>query len=370
MAHHGSMNWSAIPRRRWPVLVVGYLIAWGIPSLISITQLSLSYRLRGDYPPLDLLLKIVLPGWYAWALLAPIIALIAWRLPLGRNGWPARLAIHLLANTVITALWVGLVVTTRRIFGLPGVREFRLEFVNAVGAALLTYWVIVLVVHLVRSNMESRARALRAAELDAELSRTRFRALSARLQPHFLFNTMNAISAFLRSDPDRAETMLASLAELLRMVLEAPDSEMIPLSHEVEFTRRYLELQRIRMEGRIEISLSVAGPVDGVLVPTLLIQPLVENAVEHGVGARMGTGRVDVDLRVGEGRVRFEVSDNGPGLPPGIDEPGADRVGLRTTRERLAALFGDDFSLRMENRPEGGVLAVLDVPATPIPEAS
>lgn len=354
-------------RRRWPFLALAYLVAWTIPGLITTTQLSISYGMRGDSPDLALLLKVAMPGWYIWAVLAPGIVWAAWRFPFHRVGWPGALLLHLGLNAVAAAAWVGLAVTVRRLFGLPGSTDFMTLLVNAVGTSLLTYWVLVLAVHAARFHLEGRDRAMRTAHLAAELSDARLQALTARLHPHFLFNTMHAISAFVRSQPDKAETMLAQLADLLRMVLDAPDADIVPLRRELDFAERYLALQQVRLDDRLALSFDVSGPIEGVGVPILLIQPLIENAVEHGVASRRGAGRVAVRCEVSVGRVAFEIRDDGPGLPEGFDPRHEGRIGLGTTAARLRARYGADHRFEVHNHPDGGVVARVEVPVTALP---
>ncbi len=357
--------WSRA-RRRWPLLVVAYVVAWTVPGLITTAQLTISYGIRGDYPDLGLLLRVSLPGWYIWALLAPAIAWAVWRWPFERSRWPRVLALHLAASVVAAAAWVAMAVLVRRAFSLPGTTDAGVLLTNAVGASLLTYGVIALGVHALRAHLEGRDRELRAVQLAGELSQARLRALSARLQPHFLFNTMHAISAFVSSDPEKAETMLAHLADLLRMVLDAPEVDVVPLRRELDFAERYLALQEIRLGDRLRVDVDVRGDPAGVGVPLLLIQPLIENAVEHGVASRRGPGSVTVRCTIAAGRVRFEIRDDGPGLPEAFDLERTGRIGLATTAARLRAQYGDDHTFDVGNGDEVGVVIRIDVPARPV----
>jgi signal transduction histidine kinase len=342
-------------RRHWPLALLAYLAAWTVPGLISASQLMLSYNLRGDDPPLGLVLGVALPGWYVWALLAPAIVWAARRIPLDRDGLAGPLLVHLGLNAVLAAVWVGLIVGVRRAFGLPGQTDLLLQLANALGISVLAYWAVVLIVHGLRFRREGEARALRAAELSAELSRARLAALQAQLHPHFLFNTMNAISAFLREDPEKAETMLEQLADLLRRVLEAPQGAWVALPREVEFLERYLHLQEVRLGDRLDARVEVEGRVDDVEIPAMVLQPLVENAVEHGIARRREGGRLRVRIVRADGQVTLDIEDDGPGLEPGRETPGSWRVGLGNTRERLRHLYGEDHDFRVANRAEGGV---------------
>jgi LytS/YehU family sensor histidine kinase len=234
--------------------------------------------------------------------------------------------------------------------------------IGSINTSLITYWAIVLVAHALRFREEGRARALRAAELSAQLSEARLDALKAQLHPHFLFNTMNAISAFVRSDPERSERMLAELAELLRLTLTHDGDQEVTLADELEFAERYLYLQRTRLRERLRVSLDVPDDLRAARVPSMILQPLLENAVEHGIAHSVGGGHLGLSARRVDGRLRMEVVDDGPGLPPG--EPGKDfgRIGLANTRERLVQLYGDQHRFEVADRPEGGVRARIEIP--------
>lgn len=349
-------------RRRWPLALAAYVALWTVPGLVSTSQLVLSYRLRGDDPPLGIIMRLALPGWWVWGLLAPAIYLAARRWPLDGPGAWRRLPRHLALNAALALTWVGVLVGARRAFGLPGGTDLRLEAASALGTALLTYWVIVGVAHLVRYHQDRRARALRAAEMAAELSEARLAALSAQLHPHFLFNTLHAVSAFVRSEPDRAETMLAQLADLLREVMDASDRPVVTLQREFDLAGSYLAIQRTRLGQRLDVDVRLDEGARDIRVPTLVLQPLVENAVEHGVARRRRGGRVWLRAVVeGDGGVTVEVRDDGPGLA-GADAP-LERIGLGNTRARLAHHFGDAHDFRVENGREGGAVVRIRLPA-------
>ncbi len=353
-------------RMKWPLFAAGYLAIWTVPGLISTSQLMLSYTLRGDDPPLRTVLLLALPGWYVWALLSPLIYLAARRYPLeGPRLW-SHVALHLCFNVLLAAAWVGLLVGVRRAFALPGVKDFRLQLVSAIGASLLTYWGVTLLVQLARDRRERERRATRAAELDAQLSDARLTALKAQLHPHFLFNTMNAISAFVRSEPLKAEQMLAELAALLRTVLDTSDQQLVPLQSELDFVRRYIGIQQIRLGHRLSASVTADDDVVWTLVPSMILQPLVENAVEHGIARRREGGRVELEVTEAGGRLTLEVRDDGPGFTTsgeGERDPGDGRIGLRNTRERLERLYGDQYEFCVADGPGGGTTVRIVIPS-------
>ncbi|HEX9887523.1 MAG TPA: histidine kinase [Longimicrobiales bacterium] len=348
--------------RSWPLKILAYVLAWTVPGLISATQLLLSYSLRGDSAPMSLLVRITFPTWYAWALLAPVIWMAARRFPLDGSGWLRALPVHLLLNGLLLLASAALVLGARRLFSIPTSGSVTAALIGGINTSLLAYWTIVLLSHAARYYTEGRARALRESELAAQLSEARLDALRAQLHPHFLFNTMHAISAFLREDPDKAEAMLAELAELLRMALEGDGEHLVPLSREIDFMERYLSIQKARLGERLTLEMDLSRDAGDAVVPAMLLQPLLENAVEHGVARRRAPGRVRVRIaREGE-RLRLEVADDGPGIAPEDRDPSRWRVGLRNTRERLAQLYGDDHAFELADLSPHGLLVRVDIP--------
>ena len=210
-----------------------------------------------------------------------------------------------------------------------------------------------------------QAEALRlhaeAARLHAQLAAARLGALRAQLNPHFLFNTLHAISSLVERDPRGVRRMIARLSELLRYTLEDSGEHEIPLNQEMSFLDRYLDIMRIRFQGALEVIVDVDPAVADALVPNLILQPLVENAVKHGVSKVEGAGRIEIRARREGERTIITVRDNGPGLGSG-DEGNDEGVGLRNSRERLEQLYGKAQSLTLADAPHGGTVAELVVP--------
>ncbi len=355
---------SALRRHRLLALAA-YLLAWTVPGLISATQLMMSYSLRGDAAPMRLLVQITFPTWYAWALLCPAIWWAARRFPLDGERWLPAVSVHVLLNAALMVASAALVLGARALFGLPAMRAPRAELIGSLNTSLLAYWTVVLVAHAVRYRGDLQRRAVREAELAAQLSEARLDALRAQLDPHFLFNSMNAISAFVHEDPDTAETMLAELAELLRMVLDESGAQVVPLRRELAFVDRYLAIQKARLGDRLGVQLAVPDELGDTPVPAMLLQPLVENAVEHGIARRRGPGSLRLSATRHGGTLVLEVEDDGPGLGGSTGGPPAWRVGLRNTRERLAQLYGPAHTFEVVEREPHGVVARVGIPIRP-----
>lgn len=211
----------------------------------------------------------------------------------------------------------------------------------------------------------SRERILRqeheSEELRGKLVEAQLAALKMQLQPHFLFNTLHAIGVFARRDPEEARRMIALVGDLLRQALESSRHQEVALDQELEFLRPYLEIQRIRFEDRLRFELDVDEDARGCLVPNLLLQPLVENAVRHGVEASEGGGSIHVKAARQNGWLDVEVRDDGAGLQQGAELQ--EGVGLGNTRARLLKLYGDDQSLRLDAGESGGVVVRVRLPA-------
>jgi two-component sensor histidine kinase len=198
-----------------------------------------------------------------------------------------------------------------------------------------------------------------AAQLQAQLADARLAALRTQLNPHFLFNTLHAVSALVERDPRGVRRMIARLSELLRTTLDGADEQVVPLGQELTFTHRYLEIMQIRFQGRLSIQSQVEPSALDALVPNLILQPLVENAIKHGVSKIDEEGRIEIHARREGDRLLMCVRDNGPRVTEVL---AAEGVGLRNTRERLEQLYGADQSLTLRAAEDGGVIAEVVIP--------
>jgi LytS/YehU family sensor histidine kinase len=215
---------------------------------------------------------------------------------------------------------------------------------------LFSYAVVAVAFYALNYYRAYRERSLATARLEAQLARTQLDALRARLHPHFLFNTLNAIAALIHQDVEAADRMLARLSELLRTAIASGGAHEVPLADEVAFTERYLEIERIRFSDRLEVRLDVTADAYAAAVPQLLLQPLVENAVRHGIAPRAGRGRIDVSAYRDRGDLVLTVRDNGVGSRGRLH----DGTGLGVTRERLRQMYGNAARIRSGDLPDGG----------------
>jgi hypothetical protein len=228
------------------------------------------------------------------------------------------------------------------------------------GADLLLYCLVVAVTEAVAHAWESRRSGIAAATYARQLAEARLHVLSAQLQPHFLFNTLHAVSALIYEDPPRAERLLSRLSEMLRLTLRSGTRVETTLAEELALLRRYAEIQETRYGDRLRVAFDVEPAVRGAMVPRLILQPLVENAIRHGITRRITAGRVDVRAWEGQGRLHLVVSDDGVGLREGF--PVREGVGLAITRARLRQLYGPEQRVDLTPAPTGGAVCALSMP--------
>jgi signal transduction histidine kinase len=315
------------------------------------------------------------PSWVLLALLLPPVLYLAARFPLSRMSGRAAF-IHGLASLCFPVLHLGATGVFYQIFAEPGYKQGLVQQTSRFllwygGVDFTTYWLIVGAYFAVHYYRAYQARELAATQLLASLTEARLRVLRAQLDPHFLFNTLNAISSLaLQGRQDDVVQTLGRLSELLRTSLDETLPQEIPLARELAFLDGYMEIQEIRHGDRLTVRTEVDADALDALVPSMLMQPLVENALRHGVAARPGPGLVLVRAERAGDRLRLEVHDSGPGFAPG-GEPGAfeahpgdarRRIGLSNTRDRLEQLYGRDHTFACGASPCGGAAVRVELP--------
>lgn len=309
-----------------------------------------------------------LPRWLVYSLLAPGVAWCVDRFPLAAGRAPRRLFVHVAAGAVfalVHSTLIGLYFGAFHLYPadetLPGaIRRLVLAFS---GMNFLVYCGLAGAYHALRYFREVRHRELLAAELRASLTAARLAALRAQLNPHFLFNTLNATSTLaLTGEREQVVRIIGHLSDLLRVSLDRNLPQEITLERELGILSAYLDIQRIRFGGRLAVELDVPAEARIALVPVMLLQPLVENAFEHGVARRPGPGRVWVHARRAADRLVVEVEDTGPGFAGEAAAPVQEGIGLGNTRARLEQLYGDAQRLDAGNRPGGGARVSVSLP--------
>jgi LytS/YehU family sensor histidine kinase len=225
---------------------------------------------------------------------------------------------------------------------------------------LLVYWVIVAVSHALEYYRGFQERELRTVELERRLAEARLEALQTQLNPHFLFNTLNAISALMHKDVEAADRMIVRLSELLRHALDTVGTQEVPLRQELAFLASYLEIEQTRFGDRLVVRQAIEPAALDAMVPSLVLQPLVENAIKHGIEPHAKPGVIELVARREGAKLRLEVRDNGRGLRR--EEPWRSGVGLSNTKARLEALYGDSHCLEFSDRADGGLVVQMTIP--------
>lgn len=300
-----------------------------------------------------------------WALLYPAVALLTARFPLGERR--RHLLVHagaaLLFSPLLMAL-SGTLNTLARGQTTAWASLLRDTIAPELAWGVTAYIVLLSMAHAAEFRRRDQARAIGEARLQAALAGARLDALRKQLEPHFLFNALNSIASLLRRDPDGAERMLARLGDFLRLTLDETTPQKVELRRELQLLDRYLGIERVRFRDRLTVAVEVPPELLGAQVPYLVLQPLVENAIRHGIAERAGPGKVVVRASRVEGSLRLRVEDDGPGLdddgrPPKLG------VGLSNMRARLEQLYGSGQRLTIESRPEQGARVTIDLPWEP-----
>ncbi|HEX8733998.1 MAG TPA: histidine kinase [Pyrinomonadaceae bacterium] len=359
-------------RRAWRK---GFVIfaAWTLLALFFSLQAYLNYAYVGRPSSFE---RVFLP-WiicsYIWATLTPLVIYLAQRFPLEREAIWRRLPVHLLTASVIstlqiavyTFLWQVLLSDANQSFSL--VRLFQNFFVAEFHMNLLLYLTIVGLTQTYdyyRRYRERERRAaqleIAAAQLEAQLAQSQLDALKMQIHPHFLFNTLNTISVLMQDDIDAANKMLIRLSELLRVALKSERAQEVSLRQELEFLRGYLEIEQTRFHDRLRVDFNVDAETLDSLVPNLILQPLVENAIKHGIAPRAEAGTICVGARRENGHVELSVRDDGDGLNETKNQTGG--IGLSNTRARLEKLYGARHSFEIVSPQAGGLEVKVTIP--------
>lgn len=344
-----------------------FVMAFGFWTLLALSyafSAGLS-QINEGLPPTWLRMVVWnLTNFWLWMLLVPFIAWLG-RLT-ANHGWPRFCLVHVPASVA-----VALVQELARIsifWMLCGPRQpsihtlgqyLQIEFVYNFHLAVLMYWVILVVVRGMESRRRLRDERLRNVQLETQLAQSQLQALRMQLQPHFLFNTLNAISALALSDPSQARLMIARLGDFLRLTLEERHAPQIPLARELEFLHCYLGIQQVRFQDRLATHVEMPKDTLHAAVPNMILQPLVENALRHGLLSKSERGSLHVSSRRAGDQLQLCVEDDGLGLPPeGLREG----VGLGNTRERLQVMFGNAARLDLHRRHGGGTRVEIHLP--------
>ncbi len=353
------------PSLRRMALVPG---AWIVVALVSASQVYLASRSMGHEATFGAVLWWTAPVWLFWVLLTPGVIVLGRRFPLERGSLSRSLPVHavvaVIFATIHLAWWLA---WTQRVSPYAiedrSLAEMMWLYVQArFNVSFLVYWAVLGAWHAVAYSRRWRQSELDASRLESRLAQARLQALRAQIHPHFLFNTLNAISSLVTRDPGRARELIARLSDLLRLSLEREADQEITLRDELEHVEVYLDIEQTRLGERLRIEFEVDPETLDARVPNLVLQPLVENAVRHGIGPLGTAGRLSVHARRADGRLELRVENDAPAEAMADGDAGRVGVGLGNTRERLAELYGRDHELSVTRTGKGTVLAFVEIP--------
>jgi two-component system, LytTR family, sensor kinase len=344
-----------------------YAWVFAVATPLAVFSTLQSYRLetltlRG---PVDIpegkIFILNLAYWYVPAILTPTIFRLAHRFRTDSARWLRVLALHVLFALTFSAVHCACMISTRLLLWPSGNKPAAIawetfvqrQFLQNLDWTLMVYSTIVGLSYALTYYRESQARAVKAAQLETRLAEARLRTLEAELHPHFLFNTLHAISSLVHTNPEAADRMISRLSDLLRITFDRAGSAGISLQEELEFLQKYLEIEQTRFHDRLTVRFDIDPETLDAEVPRLILQPLVENAIKHGVAPQPGAGLVQIASRRHGDRLTVEVSDNGVGLSAGARARLRSGIGLSNTRDRLECMYGAAHRIEFSDQAKG-----------------
>lgn len=351
-------------RTKWALIVGG----WTLFGLFFTSQNYISqahYRGRVEWKQTFIIWMLCA---YSWGALTPAMLWLARRFSFEKESRLRAFFVHLVASAFFSIFALVVFTSLRSLLfanqesNLSAIASLRGLVIAEFHGGLLIYWTIIGISHALDYYSRYRDRELQALQLETRLAQARLDALKMQLHPHFLFNTLNSISVLMRKDVEAADRMLVQLSNLLRIALSKTMPHEIPLKQELEFLEKYLEIEKTRFRDRLRVRIDIDPLTLDSLVPHLILQPLVENAIRHGIADRETDGVIEIRASRQNGTVHLQVRDNGPGLPPDFNETLAEGVGISNTRARLEHLYGATGSFQLKNADDGGLIATAAIP--------
>lgn len=349
-----------------------WLWIWGVWTLFGIffaSQIALQNQLSEKPIPFWRILSWQLFSGYVWFAFSPLILWLSARFPFDGGRWRSAVPVHVTASMAIALLELAVdafVLPNLGYLSSYGNSSFWARykiflFVN-LHFSIAIYWGVVAIHQAILYYRKYRERELTTSKLEARLAQSRLQVLKMQLHPHFLFNTLNAISELTHRDAEAADRMLTDLSDLLRMSFENLEVQEVPLRHELEFLKKYLEIEQMRFNDRLKVKIDISSDTLDARVPNMILQPLVENAIKHGISPRASGGCIEVGADRQNGHLRLVVRDDGLGVPFGDTDAVVEGVGLSNTRRRLRHLYGDDQHMELSGGVGTGTRVDLKIP--------
>lgn len=368
MRFNEKMTEESRLNRRWVKWLVIFSI-WTLCGFFLTSQVAFQNLLSKNPVSFWRILSWQLFSGYVWFLLTPLILWLGRRFPFEKGGWKVSLPAHLVISFVIALAQQA--VDAYVLPKLGYLRSYQLDsfwetykiflLVNLhFGVAI--YWAVLSIYQAVRYYRKYRERELATSKLEARLAQSRLQVLKMQLHPHFLFNTLNAISELIYKDRESAERMIGDLSDLLRLSFENLEVQEISLKQELEFLRKYLEIEQMRFHDRLIVEMEISPDTLDASVPNMILQPLVENAIKHGIAPLSTGGKIEIGAHRCNGSLELSVSDNGIGVPFNDLENLSEGVGISNTRRRLRHLYGEAHKFDLTNAEKSGLRVNLTIP--------
>lgn len=331
---------------------------WLVFGVLTTVQGYVFSAVEGEPTSLWVAALRQIPVWPTWALFSPLILWLGERVPIARDSWRGPVLFHLVGGVIVAAAHSLLAIMLYGVmfadtFGNELLPEMFISFLAArIHFSVFTYWAILGTGYAFSYYQELRRRQLVASQLEAQLARAQLQALRMQLHPHFLFNTLHAISVLVEENPPAAKHMITKLGDLLRLTMETSRVQEVTLREELEFLRLYLEIEQIRFHDRLSVEFHIPDAALGVRVPIFILQPVVENAIKHGIAKRAGVGRIEIGAAHNDGRLCLWVWNDAGGSARSAGDAWRDGIGLGTTRARLDHMYGQAGSIDVWADPE------------------
>jgi len=349
-------------KRFWRNVLVGFLF-WTAYNFLNAGILTIQENL----PYLASWISMAIVN-YPMAVMSIGLWFLCKKVPFRKHRIPLFLTFHILVGTLFSAVWLAVSYGLRALFYPSGVHRYLIDagvYLWQFLDGLTKYGFLVGIFYTILFYRQLKEKELRETELSLLAKKMELQNLKSQLNPHFLFNALNSVSALMAKDPEKARTMNAKLAQLLRFSLEGYDERFVTLKQELEFVRNYLEIEKVRFGERLKVREEVAQEALACHVPSMLLQPIVENAVRHGISKQAEGGHLRIQATCQNGVLNLEVANTGKPIPPtalsGFLEQG---IGLKNTDARLKRLYGPAFGLQLESQPAGGLCVKITIPQT------
>lgn len=349
----------------------GWILAiWSTIAFISASMLYIKLDAGESVPNWWSLFAVKLAIWLFWGFLTPFIFYTGKRFRVDRKNKFVGLLYHLPASIILVSLNILLYAVIVVIINDPHwsldseslTMTFVALLINQFEWYFLIYWGIIIVGYAFEYYQQVQQNEINELQLESKLVKAQLQALKMQLHPHFLFNTLNTISAQIRFDEKKAAiTMLAGLSDLLRRALQQREKQLLPLSEEISFIKQYLEIEKTRFKHNLDIVLDIASETNKIEVPGFLLQPIVENAIYHGLTKKIGARRLEIKTSIINDHLLIMVYNEGPPLPDGFVPGQSSGIGLSSTVDRLQQIYGENHKFELTNKDQG-VLAMLSLP--------